>query len=219
MKAWKPTQKNKNQNKKTSSQNKNTTIKKTTNHPLNNKTPLIIQTQPTESKTSLIKKIGNIFSALLPIMIVLGLLYTVLFIFFPNAFAQIGKFGQGIVDKTKDLGQGAINKTNEIIYYIYDGTKDLAKNGLNLSDTAAHIFAVIAPALALIGVGLLCLAIPVVGPFIGKPLILMGATYFLKNLFFPPNNTPPSNKIPPTEIKRIEKEDETTKKFNPTERS
>ncbi|MGE9276599.1 MAG: hypothetical protein ACQKHC_01745 [Candidatus Phytoplasma pruni] len=118
MKAWKPPQKNKNQNKKTSSQKKNTTIKKTTNQPLNHKTPLIIQTQPTESKTSLIKKIGTIFMALLPILIVLGLLYTVLFIFFPAAFAQLGKFGQGLVDATKDLGQGAVNKTNEIIYYI-----------------------------------------------------------------------------------------------------
>lgn len=219
MKAWKPPQKNKNQNKKTSSQKKNTTIKKKTNQPLNNKEPLIIQTQPTESKTSLIKKIGTIFIDLLPILIVLSLLYTVLFSFFPNAFAQIGKFGQGIVDTTKDLGKGALNKTNEIIYYIYDGAKDLAKNGLNLPDKAAHIFALIVPPLALIGVGLLCLAIPVVGPAMGGTLMAAGAIYFLNNLFSPPNNTPPANKIPPTEIKRIEKENETTKKFNPTERS
>ncbi|MGE9276600.1 MAG: hypothetical protein ACQKHC_01750 [Candidatus Phytoplasma pruni] len=96
----------------------------------------------------------------------------------------------------------------------------MGKNGLNLSDKAAHIFAVIAPALALIGVGLACLAIPVVGPpAMGGTLMAAGAIYFLKNLFFPPNDTPPANKIPPTEVKRIEKEDETAKKFNPTERS
>lgn len=208
MKAWKPPQKNKNQNKKTSSPNKNTTIKKETNRPLNHKTPLIIQTQQTENKTSLIKKIGQIFMALLPILIVLGLLYTVLFIFFPDACAQIGKFGQGLVTKTK-----------EICYYFYDGAKNWAKNGLNLPDNLAHIFGLIVPPLVLIGVGLACLFIPVVGPTIGASLILIGGTCFLINLFSPPNDTPPSNKIPPTEIKRIEKENETTKKFNPTEGS
>ncbi len=215
MKAWKPPQKNKNQNNKTSSKNKNitknTTSKKQNNNSLNQPTPLIIKTQQTETKNNLIKKIGKIFIALLPIIIVLGLLYTVLFIFFPDTFAQIGEFGKNVGSKTK-----------VICHHIYDQVQKFAENVLHLPKKLSEIFALIVPPLFLLALGLVCfmIPVPVVGQVIGVTLIAMGGIHFLVNLFSPPKDkTPPSNKIPPTEVRTIEKENETTKKPNPTERS
>ncbi|GFZ75508.1 hypothetical protein HPP_4660 [Hydrangea phyllody phytoplasma] len=157
----------------------------------------------------ILKSIRNTIIVILPFILIAVALWFIITNFFPEAAAKIGPVAKAAWAKTK----GFVNWINE------QGTNFLKGLGC-LPKVASWIFSGIIITIGLI-LGLACCGIPVIGPFIGIPILIATAIYtgiiVWDNQTTPKEDSPPKPLVEVYDLDAIKKEEEAKLKQELTE--
>ncbi|ABC65302.1 conserved hypothetical protein [Aster yellows witches'-broom phytoplasma AYWB] len=172
---------------------------------------IIVETQQKQDNwfVKIIKKITKPILTLLLITLIGGAIWLIISKFFPESAAKIGPMAKAAWEKTKDLA-----------HYINERGKNFLEwLGFPLK-LITYIFNSIIIAFGLI-LGLFCLGIPVIGPFLGVTILIATAIYTGIIWYFneptPKAKTPPPNLVEVYDLDAIKAAEETKLKKDLTE--
>ncbi|WP_339332535.1 hypothetical protein, partial [Paulownia witches'-broom phytoplasma] len=150
----------------------------------------------------ILKSIRNTIIVILPLILIIVALWFIIANFFPEIAAKIGPVAKAVWDKIKDLA-----------YYINERGKNFLEwLGFPLK-LIPYIFNSIIIAIGFI-VGLSCLGIPVIGPFVGWAILIAttiytGITWWnTSNQQTPKEDSPPKPLVEVYDLDAIKKEQE-----------